>query len=179
MLEAFSAIFLPAVVERSVKDLEADSSSSTPGTPRSRPRSTSRRLDRGSLTASWKPSSLYVTGFGTARPADEAAVAATRGRVMGRAVDHSPSLGSSWVLIRNGKAPHRTRPAIAKDASPAAFLRPMVAETNSTTGQHEWRKRSKYEHPIHDHDIVYVFPCKPSPSWVAEARRGSRRQQQT
>jgi hypothetical protein len=98
---------------------------------------------------------------------------------MGRAVMIPPSLGSSWVLIRNGKA----RPALAqltrKRAPGSFFCNLMVAETNSNTGQHEWRKRSKYEHAISDSDIVYVFPFKPSPSWVAEARRGSRREQQT
>jgi hypothetical protein len=93
-----------------------------------------------------------------------------------------PSLGSSWVLIRNGKAPpalaHLTRERVLLSGA-GFFCDLMVAETNSTTGRHEWRKRSEYEQPITDYDILFVFPCEPSPSWVAEARRELRRQQQT
>jgi hypothetical protein len=93
-----------------------------------------------------------------------------------------PSLGSSWVLIRNGKAPpalaHLTRERVTF-SGPGFFCDLMVAETSSTTGRHEWRKRREYEIPIHAHDILFVFPCAPSPSWVAEARRELRRQQQT
>ena len=63
-----------------------------------------------------------------------------------------PSLGSSWVLIRNGKAPPALAQLTRERVTPAAsfFCDLMVAETNSNTGQHEWRKRSKYEHAISD-----------------------------
>ena len=90
----------------------------------------------------------------------------------------TPSLSQPWVLIRNGKAP----PALAcltrervTFGGPGFFCDLMVAETNSTTGRHEWRKRREYEIPIHDHDILHVFSCAPSPFWVAEARRALRR----
>jgi hypothetical protein len=82
-----------------------------------------------------------------------------------------------WVLIRYGDAP----PALAcltAERWPGNFTGDlMAAETNSNTGQHEWRKRSEYA--ICDTDILFVFPCAPSPSWVAEARRELQRQQQT
>jgi hypothetical protein len=90
----------------------------------------------------------------------------------------TPSLSQPWVLIRNGKAP----PALACLTRERTLICGtgflcdlMVAETNPTTGQHEWRKRSAYEIAITDYDILHVFPCAPSPSWVAEARRALRR----
>ena len=87
----------------------------------------------------------------------------------------TPSLSQPWVLIRHGKAP----PALAcltRERWPGAFIcNLMVAETSSTTGRHEWRKRREYEIPIQDHDILHVFSCAPSPFWVAEARRALRR----
>ena len=91
----------------------------------------------------------------------------------------TPSLSQPWVLICHGKAP----PALAcltRERWPGAFIcNLMVAETSSTTGRHEWRKRLAYETAITDYDILHVFPCAPSPHHVAEARRALRREQQT
>jgi hypothetical protein len=87
----------------------------------------------------------------------------------------TPSLSQPWVLMRNGKAP----PAVAyltRERWAGSFYGDlMVVEINSTTGLHEWRKRREYEILIHAHDILQVFPSRPSPSWVAEARRALRR----
>jgi chromosome segregation ATPase len=47
--------------------------------------------------------------------------------------------------------------------------------TELWSAEHEWRKLREYEIPIHAHDILHVFPSRPSPSWVAEARRALRR----
>jgi hypothetical protein len=86
----------------------------------------------------------------------------------------APSLSQPWVLIRNGKAP----PALAcltREFGSGFVCDLMVVETNPNTGQHEWRKRSAYEIAITDYDILHVFPYRPSPSWVVEARRALRR----
>jgi hypothetical protein len=81
------------------------------------------------------------------------------------------------VLIRYGDA----SPALACltiERWPGSFIGDlMVAETNRSTGRHEWRKRYA-DYPIAaSRDILHVFPCAPTPHHVAEARRALRRKQ--
>jgi hypothetical protein len=90
----------------------------------------------------------------------------------------APSLSQPWVLIPYGKAP----PALAyltgereTFSGPGFFCDLMVVEINSCTGLHECRKRREYGTTVHARDILHVFPGKPSPYHVAEARRALRR----
>jgi hypothetical protein len=87
----------------------------------------------------------------------------------------TPSLSQPWVLIRFGKSP----PALAyltyqTHIGTSFTCDVMVAEINSTTGLHQWRKRFADRH-IGGSDVLHVFTHAPSRHAVAEARRALRR----
>jgi hypothetical protein len=90
----------------------------------------------------------------------------------------TPSLSQPWVLISFGKAPPALAYLVRERIIGTGFVcNVMVAETNSTTGLHKWRKRLAYEIAITNHDILHVFPHPPSPYHVVEARRALRRKE--
>jgi hypothetical protein len=81
-----------------------------------------------------------------------------------------------WVLVRIRDA----SPALARltgEKWPGSYIGSlMVVEMNQTRGVWEYRVR-RPDYPISTSSIVHVFPCAPSPAWVAEARRALRRKQ--
>ena len=92
----------------------------------------------------------------------------------------APSLSQPWVLIRNGKAP----PALAcitRERWEGTFYGElMVVEMNQTRGVLEYRKRREDGVIVNSYgsEILHVFPAKPGPYDVADARRALRRKQQ-
>jgi hypothetical protein len=91
----------------------------------------------------------------------------------------TPSLSRPWVLVRFGKAP----PALAyltyqTHIGTSFVCDVIVAELNSTTGLHNWRKRFT-DRSISASDVLHVFPGAPSPYDVTKARRALRRKQPT
>lgn len=86
----------------------------------------------------------------------------------------TPSLAQPWVLIRYGDAAPALAYLTTERWAGCFYGDLMVVEMNQTRGVPEYRKR--YEnYPIASSAILHVFPCAPSPSWVAEARRALRR----
>jgi hypothetical protein len=96
----------------------------------------------------------------------------------------APSLSQPWVLIRNGKAPPilaritRERWEEMGSTNGMSFYGElMVVELDQIFGRLEWRKRREHEVIINSYgsEILHVFPGKPGPIDVADARRALRR----
>jgi hypothetical protein len=92
----------------------------------------------------------------------------------------APSLSQPWVLIRNGKAPPILARITRERWDETFYGELMVVELDQIFGRLEWRKRREDEVIINSYgsEILHVFPDKPGPIDVAEARRALRRKQQ-
>jgi hypothetical protein len=89
----------------------------------------------------------------------------------------TPSLSQPWVLISNGKAP----PALARITrerwGETFYGELVVVEMDQIFGRLQWRKRRADEIIINNYgsEILHVFPSKPGPYEVRDARRALRR----
>jgi hypothetical protein len=88
-------------------------------------------------------------------------------------------LSQPWVLIRNGKAPPALACITRERWSETFYGELWVVGMNQTSGVLEYRKRREHGIIINSYgsEVLHVFPSKPGPYDVAEARRALRHKQ--